>query len=71
MKTTPLDYFLSVCVNSLVYPNKAAIIDDLKPTLNDALEQIYYKNSLKNWTNRLQFVKEARGGHILVIIFKH
>ena len=60
---TPLDYLLSGYVKSMVYANKPATIDELHTNIE------CLKIVVKNWVQRLDFCKRARGGHAKEIEF--
>ena len=69
---TPLDYYLWGAVKDKCYANKPATIDALKNNIRIAIEDIMphtIENVLKNWTDRMGYVKASRGGHMNEIVF--
>ncbi|GFW50031.1 uncharacterized protein TNCV_2316131 [Trichonephila clavipes] len=70
---TPLDYFLSGYVKSLVYANKPQMLDHLeaniRPVIADIRPQMLEK-VIENWTSRLEYIRASRGSHMPEIIFK-
>ena len=70
---TPLDFFLWGYLKSVVYLNKPKTINDLKDNINCAVSDItpdLCKKVTQNWSSRMQFLKNSRGGHLEDIIFK-
>ena len=70
---TPLDYFLWGYVKSLVYADKPATIEALEANIVRVLHDIrpaVLEKVAKNWTSRMRFVKNSRGGHMPELIFK-
>ena len=64
--STPLDHFLWGYVNSMVYANKPATIDEVRTNIERAIATIsadLYLKIVKNWVQRLDICKCARGGH--------
>ena len=69
---TPLDYFLWGYVKSLVYADKPATIDALEDNIVRVIRDIrpaLLEKVTQNWTSRMRFVKNSRGGHMPEIIF--
>ncbi|GFW28535.1 putative transposable element [Trichonephila clavipes] len=70
---TPLDYFLSGYVKSLVYADKpqtlAHLEDNIRRVIADIRPQMLEK-VIENWTSRLDYIRASRGSHMLEIIFK-
>ena len=69
---TPLDYFLWGYVKSMVYANKPATIDELRTNIEREIAAVSADLCLKivkNWVQRLDFCKRARGGHAKEIEF--
>ena len=69
---TPLDYFLWSYVKSMVYANKPATIDELCTNIEREIAVVSADLCLKidkNWIQRLDFCKRARGGHAKEIEF--
>ena len=70
---TPLDYFLWGRVKALVYANKPATIEQLEAKITREIHAIrpeVLERVMKNWTDRMGFLKCSRGGHMPKIIFK-
>lgn len=70
---TPVDYFLWGYVKSLVYTDQPKSIDELEASISQVIKDIrpeMLEKVCKNWTYRLEFVKNSRGGHMSEIIFK-
>ena len=69
---TPLDYFLWNYVKSMVYGNKPATINELRTNIEREIAAASANLCLKivkNWVQRLDFCKSARGGHANEIEF--
>ena len=70
---TPLDFFLWGYVKSKVYADKPATIDALVANIERVIRDIrpeMLEKVAHNWTSRIRFVKNSRGGHMSQIIFK-
>lgn len=70
---TPLDFFLWGYVKSKVYADKPATIDALEANIERVIRDIrpeMLEKVAHNWTSRIRFVKNSRGGHMSQIIFK-
>lgn len=70
---TPLDYFLWGYVKSLVYVDKPQSIDALETNIQRVIADIrpqMLEKVVENWTSRMTFVKNSRGGHMPQIVFK-
>ena len=70
---TPLDYFLWGYAKSKVYADKPATIDALENNIMRTIRDIspeMLEKVTQNWTSRIQFLKNSRGGHMPEIIFK-
>ena len=64
---TPLDFFLWGYLKSVVYLNKAKTINVLKDNINCAVSDItpdLCEKMTQNWSSRMQFLKNSRGGHL-------
>ena len=69
---TPFDYFLWGYVKSMVYTNKPVTIDELRTNIEGEIATVSADLCLKvvkNWVQRLDFCKRARGGHAKEIAF--
>lgn len=69
---TPLDYYLWGAVKDKCYADKPATIDALKNNIRIAIDDIMphtIENVLKNWTDRMGYVKASRGSHMNEIVF--
>ena len=69
---TPLDYFLWSHIKSLVYTNKPATLGELRANIEREITAVspnLCEKVVKNWVQRLDFCKRARGGHAKEIEF--
>ncbi|GFX97990.1 putative transposable element [Trichonephila clavipes] len=70
---TPLDYFLSGYVKSLVYTDKPKTLDYLEDIIRHVIPDIrpqMLEKVIGNWTSRLDYIRISRGSHMPEIIFK-
>ncbi|GFU97705.1 putative DD41D transposase [Trichonephila clavipes] len=70
---TPLDYFLSGYVKSLVYADKPQTLDHLEDNIRRVIADIrpqMLEKVIENWTSRLNYIRGSRGSHMPEIIFK-
>ncbi|GFY01794.1 uncharacterized protein TNCV_1467861 [Trichonephila clavipes] len=70
---TPLDYFLSGYVKSLVYADKPQTLDHLEVNIRCVIEDIrpqMLEKVIENWTSRLDYIRASRGSPMPEIIFK-
>lgn len=71
---TPLDFFLWGHVKAQVYADKPATIEHLEANVEReilAVRPEVLERVMRNWTNRMAYLKRSRGGHMSEIIFKH
>ena len=69
---TPLDFFLWGHIKSLVYPNKPATLDDLKDSIQREIANVTFEmcaRVVKNWVQRIDRCKQARGDYMTDIEF--
>ena len=69
---TPLDFFLWGHIKSLVYANKPATLDDLKDNIQREIANFPVNmcvRVVKNWVQRIDRCKRARGSHMIDIEF--
>ncbi|GFX14102.1 putative transposable element [Trichonephila clavipes] len=70
---TPLDYFLSGYVKSLVYADKPQTLDHLEDNIRRVIANIrpqMLEKVIENWTSRLDYIRASRGSPMPEIIFK-
>lgn len=70
---TPCDFFLWGYVKSKVYANNPRTIEDLKTNIRNVIREIpvqMCENVMLNWTIRMRYCQQSRGGHLTDIIFK-
>ncbi|GFW75392.1 uncharacterized protein TNCV_4190461 [Trichonephila clavipes] len=70
---TPLDYFLSDYVKSLVYADKPQTLDHLEDNIRRVIADIrpqMLEKVIENWMFRLDYIQASRGSSIPEIIFK-
>ncbi|GFX49291.1 putative transposable element [Trichonephila clavipes] len=70
---TPLDYFLGGYVKSLVYADKPQTLDHLEDNIHLVIAEIrpqMLDKVIENWTSSLDYIRDSRGSHMPVIIFK-
>ncbi|GFX81013.1 hypothetical protein TNCV_1910061 [Trichonephila clavipes] len=70
---TPLDYFLWVCVKSLVYADKPQTLNHLEDNIRRVIADIrpqMLEKVIENWTSRLNYIQASLGSHMPDIIFK-
>lgn len=70
---TPLDYFLWGYVKSMVYADKPTTLEALEASITGVINAITPKmleKVMKNWTDRMDYVRASRGAHLPDIIFK-
>ncbi|GFW64147.1 transposable element Tc3 transposase [Trichonephila clavipes] len=70
---TPLDYFLWICVKSLVYPDKPQTLDHLEDNIRRVIADIrpqMLEKVFENWTSRLDYIRASGGSPMPEIIFK-
>ena len=68
----PLEFFLWGHIKSLVYANKPAALDDLKDNIQREIVNVPVEmcaRVVKNWVQRIDRCKRARGGHMTDIEF--
>ena len=71
---TPLDYFLWGYAKSLVYANNPATLEALEANIVRVIQDIrppLLEKVTQNWSDRMLFVRNSRGGHMPQIIFKY
>ena len=69
---TLFDFFLWGHINSLVYANKPATLDDLKDNIQREIANVPVEMCARvvgNWIQRIDRCKRARGGHMTDIEF--
>ncbi|GFU13877.1 hypothetical protein TNCV_940561 [Trichonephila clavipes] len=70
---TPLDYFLSGYVKSLVYADKPQTLDHLEDNIRRVIAYMrpqMLETVIENWTSRLDYIRASRGSPMPEIIFK-
>ncbi|GFW73465.1 putative DD41D transposase [Trichonephila clavipes] len=70
---TPLHYFLSGYVKSLVYADTPQTLDHLEDNIRLVIADIrsqMFEKVIENWTSRLDYIRASRGSHMPEIIFK-
>ncbi|GFU88608.1 hemocyanin B chain [Trichonephila clavipes] len=70
---TPLDYFLSGYVKSLVHADKPQTLDHLEDNIRRVIADIrpqMLEKIIENWTSRLDYIRASRGSPMPEIIFK-